>query len=173
MISSRVLALSAVFAISSLATAQQASFTLYGSSCNAPSLRAPGHWQRRPTTHWHHGHGHIRGAECDRARHRTYRSADVVVRSIQNQRSDPPSFCLHNLRTAPSWSIRSRSCRWLRMRVVACYVTSLDLPIPNDTSLVGGALTLQWMTPHHQCFLVGCGLGWVVFSEGAEAVIGL
>ena len=52
------------------------------------------------------------------------------------------------------------------------FVSEVALPIPNDPALLGGSVYLQWMTPHSQCYLVGCGFGWVVFSNAAHAVIG-
>lgn len=52
------------------------------------------------------------------------------------------------------------------------FVTEVDLRVPNDASLLGGVLHLQWVTQRVQCTFVGCGPLWVVFSDGARAVLG-
>ena len=52
------------------------------------------------------------------------------------------------------------------------FVAQVAFSIPNDPGLIGGSLFLQWAVPHTQCYFIGCGLGWVSFSEGGEAILG-
>ena len=165
------LALSALLLVSTSA-AQQGSFTTFGTGCNMAGLPVP-------------AIGSVGTPRIGMQFTVTYRGPNEIQPGLGL--TDQPFLVVGATRVdrsvPPFLPLQPTTCTLYPALDVVIpmppdasgtrFVDTYPVAVPNLPALIGASAWFQWVTPHVQCFFVGCGLGWVAFSDGGEAVVGM